>query len=76
MSESSADKIIDIRKIFDKYDKDGNETLGWDEFGLLLDELDNSIGLTQKTVVFDMVDKNHTGMISFDEFLAWWQDRS
>ena len=67
MIESSENNIASIRNIFDKYDTDGNETLGWDEFCLVLDELDSSIELTQKTVLFDKVDKNHTGMISFDE---------
>ncbi len=76
MTDPTASNIADIRKIFDKYDSDGNETLGWDEFCLVLDELDSTIQLTQKTVLFDKVDKNHTGMISFDEFFSWWQDRN
>ena len=75
MTDSSTSEIADIRKIFDKYDSDGNETLGWDEFCHVLDELDSSIDLTQKTVMFDKVDKNHTGMISFDEFVEWWGNR-
>jgi Ca2+-binding EF-hand superfamily protein len=75
MKKLSANETAAIRKRFDKYDTDENETIGWDEFCLMIDELDSSIDLTKKTHIFDKVDKNHTGMVSFSEFLEWWQNR-
>ena len=72
MSEISEEQINEIKAIFRKYDKDGNESLDWDEFRLLIDELVGEMTLHDKARAFDVADTNHSGRITFDEFINWW----
>lgn len=67
--------VDEIRAEFEKYDTNGNGTIDWNEFRELLSKLDKDLSLMDKTETFDKVDSNHTGMISFDEFLSWWNNR-
>jgi len=65
----------EIRQRFDRWDTDGNGTLNWEEFCSLLDELVEDLSLEEKTIAYHLVDTNHTGLISFEEFSAWWHRR-
>ncbi len=67
--------VEEIQAVFEKYDTNGNGTIDWNEFQDLLHELDKDLSLLDKAQTFDMVDTNHTGMINFDEFMAWWSQR-
>ena len=73
MSEFTENELVEIKKIFEKYDVDDNDTIDWEEFCNMVDDLDVELTLQDKAVVFDKVDSNHTGMISFDEFLTCWK---
>jgi len=72
MTELKTEDVNELRALFDKYDKNGNGSIDWDEFGLLLDELVGDMALDEKSLAFHIVDTDHTGSISFDEFMAWW----
>jgi Ca2+-binding EF-hand superfamily protein len=66
----------ELQSIFNKYDKNGNGSIDWDEFCLLLDELIGEMPLDEKSLAFHLVDGNHTGTITFDEFTDWWHGRT
>ncbi len=75
MTESNPGKKPELRAIFDRYDKNGNGSIDWDEFCLLLDELVGDMALDEKSLAFHLVDTDHTGYISFEEFVEWWDNR-
>lgn len=75
MPELSEEQLNEFMEIFRKYDKDGNDSIDWDEFRLLIDELVGEMSLHDKARAFDMVDTNHSGRITFDEFIDWWVSR-
>jgi Ca2+-binding EF-hand superfamily protein len=72
MSELTRKELDALRATFDKYDRNANGSLDWDEFCLLLDELVGDMPLDEKSLAFHLVDSNHTGVIDFSEFSAWW----
>jgi len=65
-----------LREDFDYNDlnRDGRLTLG--EFMRYMRTLDPELSSEECEVGFDAIDANHDGAIEFDEFLAWWTDRS
>jgi calmodulin len=65
-----------LREDFDFNDlnKDGRLTLG--EFISYMKGLDEDITSEECEIGFDTIDTNHDGGIEFDEFLAWWTDKS
>ncbi len=75
MSDLTGDELIEIKKIFKKYDTNDNDSIDWQEFCTMVDELEVELTLKDKTLVFDKVDANHSGMISFDEFAVCWKKR-
>jgi Ca2+-binding EF-hand superfamily protein len=72
MSETPEEKITELRKVFDKFDKDENSTIDWDEFCVMVDELVGDQNLEEKSLAFHLIDTDHSGQISFEEFCAWW----
>ena len=76
MNDISDEDLTKIKEIFVKYDINDNDTLSWDEFCKMTDDLDSGVSLVEKTDAFRKVDTNNTGMISFEEFVAWWTSRS
>ena len=75
MKDFTDEEIREIRSIFEQYDRNGNGSIDWDEFCLLVDELVGEMALDEKSLAFHIVDTNHTGYISFEEFLSWWSRR-
>lgn len=74
MTEKTCQEDLqDLQGIFNKYDRDKNGTIDWDEFCLLVDELIGDMPLDEKSLAFHLVDSNHTGMITFQEFVDWWR---
>ena len=76
MSEISTDILIHVKKLFDKFDTDDNDIIDWDEFRHMVDTLEVDISLEDKTKIFNIIDANHSGMISFEEFAAVWKKMS
>jgi len=65
-----------LREDFDYNDlnKDGHLTLG--EFIHYMKSVDEEITAEECSIGFDEIDTNRDGAIQFDEFHAWWTDRS
>ncbi len=75
MSDLSTNELVEIKKLFDKFDLDGNETIDWEEFCNLVDELKIDISIESRTKIFDIIDSNNTGMVSFEEFAEIWKTK-
>ena len=75
MSKLSSEKLVEIKKLFDKFDTNENDTLDWDEFCNMVDEMDIEVSIEQKAKIYDKLDSNHTGMISFEEFTRIWEEK-
>ena len=65
-----------LREDFDYNDlnSDGRLTLG--EFIRYMKNMDEDVTSEECEIGFDTIDTNRDGAIEFDEFLAWWTDRS
>ncbi len=59
---------------YNDLNKDGRLTLG--EFIRYMKNLDAEVTSEECEIGFDSIDANRDGAIEFDEFLAWWTDRS
>ena len=73
MPGKQEDKLEKIRDLFNSIDKDDNDTIEWDEFCSVIDELITDKTLEDKCRIFAEIDTNNTGMISFEEFCDWWK---
>ncbi|MEJ1965419.1 MAG: EF-hand domain-containing protein [Gammaproteobacteria bacterium] len=64
-----------LREDFDFNDlnKDGRLTLG--EFIRFMENVDENITAEECQIGFDEIDSNRDGVITFDEFHAWWTER-
>ena len=74
MSKLSSAKLIEIKKLFDKFDTNDNDTLDWDEFCRMVDGMNIEVSIEQRAKIYDKLDANHTGMVSFEEFAKIWED--
>eukprot|EP00007_Cunea_sp_BSH-02190019_P008298 CAMPEP_0174238172 /NCGR_PEP_ID=MMETSP0417-20130205/10387_1 /TAXON_ID=242541 /ORGANISM="Mayorella sp, Strain BSH-02190019" /LENGTH=742 /DNA_ID=CAMNT_0015316989 /DNA_START=1 /DNA_END=2229 /DNA_ORIENTATION=- len=61
-----------VRKIFDMFDTDRNETLDIQEFQELAFAVGETLTNEQTKEVVNKLDENGDGVISFDEFYHWW----
>jgi Ca2+-binding EF-hand superfamily protein len=61
-----------LREDFRFNDADGNEQLSLSEFMRFMTELDPEMSEEECRIGFEEIDADHDGMISFDEFRAWW----
>lgn len=65
----------EVFEIFKVYDRDGSGSIDRAEFTRLLEALGMTPGEEELSVALDVVDANHSGKISWDEFKAWWTNR-
>ena len=69
----TAEKVAEIRKEFDFFDRDGTETIDLMEFIELLTVLSPKTKASHVQEGFRMIDKNNNGAINFADFLDWWE---
>ncbi len=71
----SEEMMVEIREIFDHFDKDSNGTIEVNEFADLLDALGAEMSAEEVRVGLDVLDTNRNGRIDFHEFVEWWSRR-
>jgi calmodulin len=77
MSEPlTADEIEEIKEIFNHFDANNDGVIQRSEFKALLEALDADLEPDEIQAGLDSLDDNHNGVIDFDEFVAWWGDRT
>lgn len=59
-------------EVFKSFDRDGSGSIDRGEFARLLEALEQPVTEEELNVALDVVDSNHSGRISWPEFLAWW----
>ena len=69
----SQEKLLEIRKNFDFFDKDENGLIEIKEFISLLKVIEPSSTKQQAEQGFNIIDDDNNGTIDFDEFLVWWE---
>lgn len=67
--------MSELDDVFKSFDKNDNDTIEWHEFQQMIEQLQEGLDLDAKVKLFEEIDSNHTGMISFSEFREWWQHR-
>ena len=65
----------EVFEIFKAYDRDGSGSIDRSELTRLLEALGMTPGEEELSIALDVVDANHSGKISWDEFKAWWTNR-
>lgn len=65
----------EVFEIFRTYDRDASGSIDRGEFARLVEALGMEINEEELAVALDIVDANHSGRISWDEFKAWWASR-
>ena len=73
MSKLSSSELVEIKKIFDRFDTNDNDVIDWEEFCHMVDEMDIEVSIEQRAKIYDKLDANHTGMVSFEEFVKIWE---
>lgn len=70
----SAEKVAEIRKEFEYFDRDKNGQIDLPEFIEMLTILSPKTKANHVQEGFNMIDDNSDGFIDFEEFLEWWQE--
>jgi hypothetical protein len=73
--ELDDDEHEEVFEIFKAYDRDGSGSIDRAEFARLLEALGQNPSEMELTIALDVVDANHSGKISWDEFKDWWSNR-
>lgn len=62
-----------LRAAFDAVDKDNSGSIDLKELEGLCKSLSHPIDFTEVSALFNEIDTNHDGKISFEEFIAWYR---
>jgi hypothetical protein len=63
----------DLREAFDKVDKDNSGSIDLAELAGLCGSLNYQVNQADVTTLFNEIDTNHDGKVSFEEFVAWFR---
>eukprot|EP00055_Hartaetosiga_balthica_P005380 m.15684 g.15684 ORF g.15684 m.15684 type:complete len:161 (-) comp4508_c0_seq1:111-593(-) len=61
--------------IFEYFDKNKSGTIDVSELKMIAEEMGCPLKDEDVEKSLQMIDKNHDGMVSYDEFQQWWQKR-
>jgi Ca2+-binding EF-hand superfamily protein len=75
LDDDVSDDHDEVFEVFRTYDRDASGSIDRAEFARLLEALGMDLEEEELEVALDVVDANHSGRISWDEFKAWWSSR-
>ena len=70
--EEERDEVFEV---FKSFDRDGSGSIDRAELARLLEALGQEIPEVELEIALEVIDVNHSGKISWDEFKAWWSAR-
>lgn len=62
-----------LKTAFDKVDADKSGSIDINELSKICDDLGAHCNMEEVKKLFEEIDLNHDGKVSFDEFTAWWR---
>ena len=65
----------EVFEVFKSFDRDGSGSIDRDELTRLLEALGQDLPEEELAVALEVIDINHSGRISWEEFKAWWSAR-
>ncbi len=65
----------EVFEIFKSFDRDRSGSIDRVELARLLEALGQELPEEELAVALEVIDVNHSGRISWDEFKAWWTAR-
>eukprot|EP01080_Neovahlkampfia_damariscottae_P006942 gene6942-11105_t len=65
-----------VHSLFKKYDNDGSNQISTKEISTLFNDLGFELETDSKNYLISSIDQDNTGIVSFDEFYAWWSDKN
>ncbi|MDP2270751.1 MAG: EF-hand domain-containing protein [Archangium sp.] len=65
----------EVFEVFKSFDRDGSGSIDARELTRLFEALGQDLPEEELGVALEVIDVNHSGRISWDEFKAWWSDR-
>lgn len=71
----SADKLAEIREIFEHFDTNGDDRIERSEFDRLLAALGGPVDPSEAAAGLEILDADGSGFIEFGEFVDWWANR-
>ncbi len=65
----------EVFEVFKSFDRDGSGSIDRAELTRLLEALGQDLPEEELAVALEVIDINHSGRISWEEFKAWWSAR-
>ena len=75
MSEDHDEEHDQLKKFFDSFDINKNGVLEFSEFYKLVKSLGMNLTLEEYQDGFDKIDSGNHGVVTFEEFVAWWGEQ-
>lgn len=72
MSNLSNEEIERIKSVFNQFDKNKNDTIEKTELKTLSIALNDPLSQAELFDFFRQIDENNNGIISWDEFIRYW----
>jgi len=72
MSNLSNEEIERINSIFSQFDRNNNDTIEKTELKTLSIALNDPLSQAELIDFFKQIDENNNGIISWDEFIRYW----
>lgn len=69
-----AQRLALLTREFDKFDRDRNGRIDYEEFRALLESIGPQPTEEEAQLAFSIIDTEENGDVSFDEFAHWWLD--
>ena len=72
---ASWEELNKLMGVFERFDKDKSGSIDRGEFGEFMAALGKTMTAAELDAGFAQIDVDGSGVIEFDEFVDWWQER-